>query len=469
MKRFTFLLPATVSVAAAVANVDAARPHYGGTLRVQTQAIIRNLDPSPSSPAGMIRARVQSLVFETLTRADPAGGLRPALATTWEHDARDLVWRLHLRAGVTLHGGSALEPWHVASALRAANPRWKVSTDGDLLIVEIDRPNRDLAWELADVRNAVVVRTPAGTPSGTGPFRLERIDSTRIALHAHDEYWGGRPFLDAVQIDMGAATDNRLSNLEVGRSEMATIGPTEVRRLAQRNLRIVASRPLATYAVVFEPPAAAAAAEPLRRTIAATIDREAIRSVLLQRYGEPATMLLPGWLSGYAALAAAGDRPMSRAAISALPLEQRALTLRVDADDTLAHALADRIAVDVREIGLTMKVQAPVGLAPRADARLLRIDFAATTPDRALAAAVETLGQRVVALATNEAALPPGAPVDAVYRLERALLERCVIVPVVHVPEMYAITDRVRSSDGDPALANGAWNIANVWLRPERR
>ena len=77
--------------------------------------------------------------------------------------------------------------------------------------------------------------------------------------------------------------------------------------------------------------------------------------------------------------------------------------------------------------------------------------------------------RRWLAAEGESAALPPGAPIDAVYRLERALLERCVIVPVVHVPDMYAITDRVASSDGDPVLSNGAWNIANVWLRPERR
>lgn len=467
MKRFTFLLPAIVSVAAAVASVDAARPRYGGTLRVQTQAAIRNVDPSGPASGEMTRAGVQSLVFETLMRADPDGGLRPALATAWEHDAPDLVWRLHLRAGVTLHGGAPLEAWHVASALRAANPRWKVSTDGNVVIVEIDRPNPDLPWELIDVRNAVVVRTPAGGLSGTGSFRLERLDAARISLRAYDEYWGGRPFLDAVQIDVGVATDDRLSNVEAGRSDIAAVGPTEVRRLAQRGVRILTSRPMATYAVVFEPPQAVAAAEPLRRTIAAAIDRQAMHTVLLQRHGQPATMLLPAWLSGYAAAAASSDRPMSRAAISALPPEQRTLTLRVDADDALAHALADRIAVDVREIGLTMKVQAPVGLAPRADARLVRFDFLATTPDRALAAAVGALGARV-ALATNEAAPAAGAPISAVYRLERALLDRCIVVPVVHVPDMYAIADRVASSAGDPILSNGTWNIANVWLRPEQ-
>jgi peptide/nickel transport system substrate-binding protein len=470
MKRYTSVLPAIVSVAAAVASVDAARPRYGGTLRVQMQTTIRSLDPSASSPDvdRVARVRVQALAFETLTIAHPNGGLRPALATAWEHDARDTVWRLHLRAGVMLHGGSPLQPWHVASALRAANPQWKVATDGDTLVVDIDRPNPDLPWELADVRNAVVVRSPGGDPAGTGPFRLERLDAKRLSLRAHDEYWGGRPFLDAVQIDMGVATTDLVSNLELGRSDMAPIAPIDVRRLAQRSLQIASSRPLVTYALVFEPPRAVAAAEPIRRTIALAIDRQALHTVVLQRHGAPATMLVPAWLTGYASIVAPGDRGMSRAAISALPLEQRVLTLRVDAADPLAQALADRIAVDVRETGLTMKLQAPVGLAARPDVRLVRLDFTATSPDRALAFAMSALGPRVVALATSEPAPPGGAPVDGVYRVERALLERFIVVPVVHVPEMYAISDRVAASSGTPVLANGAWNIANVWLRTEQ-
>jgi ABC-type transport system substrate-binding protein len=474
MKRFTLLLPAIVSIGLAAAAVDAARPHYGGALRMQMQATIGSIDPSTTSPDAdrITRVRLLSLVFETLTTADPNGGLRPGLATPWERDARAIVWRFHLRAGVVLHGESALQPWQVASALRAANPRWKIATDGDVVVVEIAEPNPDLPWELASLRNAVSVRSAAGDLTGTGPFRVDRLDPKRVSLRAHEEYWGGRPFVDSVQIDMGVGTSERLSNLELGRSDMAPIAPTDERRISQRGLRTVSSRPLATYVLVFEPQRAGTATEPVRRTIAAVIDREALHTVLLQRHGDPATALLPPWLSGYGSSVAAGDRGMSRSAISALPIEQRTLTLRVDASDPLAQALADRIAVDVRESGLTMRVQAPVGLAPRADARLVRLDLRATTPDRALADAMTALGPRVVALATTDAALPAGAPVDAVYRLERALLDRYVLVPVVRVPDLYGISDRVEVWSGGVVLPNGAWNVANIWLRteqPERR
>src|SRR6185503_14612124 len=88
---------------------------------------------------------------------------------------------------------------------------------------------------------------------GSGPFRVERIESTRIALRAHDAYWAGRPFVDAVQIDTGVAAADLLSNLELGRSDMAPVLPLDARRLQQRGLRIVVSRPLGAYVLIFEP------------------------------------------------------------------------------------------------------------------------------------------------------------------------------------------------------------------------
>ncbi len=470
MKRFTSPLPAIVSIGLTTVAVQAARPHYGGTLRIQTQATIRSLDPSATSADadGSARRRALPLVFETLTTIDPNGGLRPALATAWERDARAVVWRFHLRAAVTLHGGSPLQPWQVATALRTANPRWRIATDGDVAVVEIDQPNPGLPWELASLRNAITVRGAAGDLIGTGPFRLERLDPKQLSLRAHDEYWGGRPFVDVVQIDLGIDTNDLLSNLELGRSDLAPVGPTDVRRVSQRGVRVVSSRPLTTYVLVFEPQRAGASAEPIRRTIAGSIDREALRTVLLQGYGDPAIALLPRWLSGYVSPVTRADRATSRAAVSALPTAQRSLTLRVDRSDRLAQGLAERIAVDVRESGLTMNVQMPVGLAPRPDARLARLDLDATTPDRALNDAIASLGPRVLALATAEAALPAGAPLDAVYRLERALLDRYVVVPVVHVPELYGVADRVDAWSGEPVLPTGAWNVANIWLRTEQ-
>src|SRR5947208_15400966 len=120
-----------VAGAVAIAVVGAARPPYGGTPRVETPAIVRTLDPvtaTNDAAASASRNRLRPLVFETLVPVDPARGLQPLLARSWEGDARGTRWRFHLRSGVVLHDGSMLEPWQVATALRTSGNAWNVAT-----------------------------------------------------------------------------------------------------------------------------------------------------------------------------------------------------------------------------------------------------------------------------------------------------------------------------------------------------
>jgi len=467
MTRSRFVLVAIASAIACPIALHAARPRYGGTLRVEMPGVIRTFDPvaAPADAAeSAARARVLPPVFETLVALNPAGGLRPLLATSWEHDASNQRWRFRLRDGVMLHDGSTMQTPQVAAALRARGRPWKVGADGDTLAIELDRPQPDLPWDLVDIRYAIAIRTTAGDLVGTGPFRLEPTEPRRIVLRAHEDYWGGRPFLDAVSIDEGRPFADALTSLELGRADFVAVRPTDLRRLVQRGLRSAASRPLETFALVFEPHRTSAADDRVRRALASSIDRGALATVLLQRQADPAGALLPSWLSGYAPMF---QNAAPRSTVSSLPLEQRQLTLRVDSADPLAQAIAERVAVDAREAGLAVKVQVPAGLAPRPDVRLVRVAFDATTPDRVLAAIMAGLGARTTALATTETAPPAGAPIDAVYRIERALLDRDVIVPIVHLPALYGLGERMESWDGPAVSPSGAWNLANVWLRSD--
>ena len=109
-------------------------------------------------------------------------------------------------------------------------------------------------------------------------------------------------------------------------------------------------------------------------------------------------------------------------------------------------------------------MQAPAGLAPRPDARLVRLALEPTAPDRTLAALLADLGGRTVALATAAPAPPAGATLEAVVAFERALLQGSVVVPVVRVPELYGLGEGVHVFDGDAVAPTGGWNFANVWV-----
>jgi ABC-type transport system substrate-binding protein len=458
MTRFKPAFPALVSALLIGSVLTAARPHYGGTLRIETAA-----------PADAITSRlVLPLAYETLVAVDPAGGLRPLLAISWEGDTRGTRWVARLRNGVKLHDSSVLSSSQVVTTLRASHPEWQVTADGTAVVIEPGREEPDLPWELADQRNAIAVRQPSGVVVGTGPFRMERIDAGGLALRAHDDYWGGRPFVDVVQIRMGRSPADQLADLEGGRADMVSVQPADVRRLEQRQLRIAASRALELFALVFEPQLATPANSALRRTLASAIDRAAIARVVLQSQAEPADALLPQWLSGYApfVLARLGE-PLSRPAVARLPPERRALALRVAASDSTAQAIAQRIAVNAREAGFALTVQAPAGLGPRFDLRIVRLPVEPTSPGRAIATIMTELGPRTMLLTGRVAAPGPGTPLDEIARVERALLERDVVVPIVHVPELYGLGHRLESWNGPPVSPSGGWNLADVWLGPD--
>jgi peptide/nickel transport system substrate-binding protein len=452
------------------ASPRAARPHYGGQLRVEMPSVIRTLDPViPTHDAGehAARARILPLVFEGLVRVDTDGGLRPALATSWAHDDRSVRWRFALRSSVRLHDGTLLQAPQVASVIGAQDPAWRVGSSGDTVVIETDRPRPDLPWELADGRFAIVSRTSAGGLLGTGPFRIDRMEPRVLTLRAFEDHWAGRPFVDAVQINEGRSYADQLSSVELGRADLVAVRPTDLRRIAQRGLRAAASRPIDVFALVFEPHRSGAADESVRTTIAASINRDALGTILLHRQGEPAAALLPAWLSGYAPSFVQDSRPaLTPPAVGRLGPDRRSIILRIDASDTVAQEIAARISVDAREAGVTITVQAPAGLAPRPDARLIRVRLETTTPDRALAAALHAFGPRVAALARS-AAPAAGARLDAVLEAERALVEHAVFVPLVHVREVYALGERVDSWSGSAVLGSGAWNLSNVWVRPE--
>src|SRR4051794_10361781 len=228
MKRFISRCLALASVAAAAAGVSAARPQYGGTLRAELDGIVASLDPAhaladPKDDAA--RARIAPLVFEPLTLVQ-SEGLQPLLASSWESDARGSRWRFRLRPGLVLHDRKPLEAWQVAESLRAAEPSWQVAPEGDVIAIDTGEPIPDLPWMLAASRYAVAIRGSGGALIGTGPFRIDHVDPSRVLLKAHEPIWRARPFVDTVQIDMGQAPDAKLTVLEARDADSAPIRPT---------------------------------------------------------------------------------------------------------------------------------------------------------------------------------------------------------------------------------------------------
>lgn len=452
MTRFRRLFPVAVSVCLAGAVLGAARPRYGGTLKLET------------TDAGAMR-RVNGLAYEGLVAIDASGMLRPALAMSWDSDARGRSWRFRLRHDVKLHDGSTLQPSQIAAMLRDVHGDWQINTQDDTLVVDPGREILDLPWQLADSSNAIAIRQGAGAAVGSGPFRIERVAGGLIALRAHEEYWDSRPFLDAVEVRTSRSPAEQLTNVETARADIVSIQPTDVRRIEQRQLRVESSGPLELLALAFEPQLATGASEPVRRTLAAAIDRAAIARVILQGRAEPASAMLPQTVSGYAPFVLNGKvAPLSRSAVAALPADRRTIALRVTPSDSVAQAVAQRIAVNARDAGFVLTVQAPAGLGPRFDVRLIRLSFRAAAPPEALSDVMTGLGPRILALLGRITRPDTDASLEDVLLAERTMLATDIVVPVAHIPELYAVGPRVQSWNGPAVLPSGAWNLANVWL-----
>lgn len=432
---------------------------------------MRTLNPAttPLDPADASARRwLHPLIFETLVAPDATAGLRPLLAVSWHSNPGATQWQFRLRHGVTLHDGTPLDAGRVAAALRAPERPWTVTGEAGIVTIDVESAAPDLPWLLAESRYAIAFGRPGGgEPIGTGPFAIDRWEPRRLTLRSHEDHWAGRAFLDAIRIEMGRPLADQLSSLELGRADLVSVQPQDARRVSQRGLRVAATRPIELVMLVFEGRAAAAASRGMRRALSLAVDRASLCDVLLQGQGTPASTLLPDWLSGYAALLAAGhDRALARAAVETIPPAERALTVSVTESDSLLRAIAERIAVDAREVGLSIAFPEPAARTRQpADVRVTRLRLEATARARALAAATMALGPQ--ARLAVDLRLPPfDAPLEEVYGYERALLQQDSIVPLVHIPELYGAGSNVDTWRDGMVLPDGAWNLANVWLRP---
>jgi peptide/nickel transport system substrate-binding protein len=393
----------------AIWSVEAARrPRYGGELRIEMRVAPENPEALEKPEAS--NTLLAGAIFENLVRLDEHGDPQPWLATSWTHDPARKRWVFTPRANVILHNGA---PWSPG-------------------VIEFpdDQPIETLLLEQARSRNAVIVRAPDGSVVGTGPFRVAHWEAGRIAtLAAHDQYWGGRPFLDSVQISMGRTLREQALDFEVGKADAIEISP------AQRVRGSVYVSPLSsplsrTLALEFDEHVPIAT----REAVALSVDRTAIYNVLLQKTGEISGALLPRWLSGYAFLFPA-ERNLARAKQLA---PGAALSFGYDRQDSMIRAIGERISVNASEAGIALKPAA--GAAGPADIRLRILPITS----RDARASLEDIANLIKAPVAD-------APL---YEAERALLADFRVVPLFHLPEAWSLSPRVRN-----------WpRLADVWL-----
>ncbi len=461
MKRIALLLLASVSLVAAPRAAASTRPRYGGMLRVETSARVVSLDPSspPVSPAARsLREKIFFLIADRLVRLDSRGRLLPQLSTSWRSAANARSWTFALRDGVHFSDGVPLVAGQVVAALSARHPDWRITAQAAAVRIVLPRSEPDLPLRLAQAENSILRSGPGGVPLGTGPFRVAQFTPSRIVLAANANGWRGRPFLDSVEILLNRPLREQWIDLELGRADLVEIEPSGVRRAIESNVRLWSSQPDELIAIVFQNSSAVARNFALRQALAASVNRTALRDVLLQKQGQVAVSLLPDWLSGYAFL-------FTPASLAARPTGAPGLPpflLAYDSSDPLLSSLAGRIAVDARAVGLRLNLapQAP-GAFSRADARLMRARIASVDRRVAFDRLLDSLG------GAAPVKLPPSDSPDALYAAEQAVVSSDWVIPLVDLPEIYGLGKRVENWDPPAVSLAGGWNLQNVWKEPK--
>jgi hypothetical protein len=300
-----------------------------------------------------------------------------------------------------------------------------------------------------ELRDAIEEPDPPSTGVGMaqlqGPFAINRWEAGRRAVFNADENApGGRPFLNSVDIQMARPMRDRA--IELGRADVVELAPAELRRIPAGQ-RIWTSAPVRLVALVFT---ARVEDARVREALALAVDRAAIHNFLLQRQGDISGGLLPQWVSGYAFLfPAAADVARARVLLAGVPAALRTLSLASD-----DRPMADRIALNARDAGLSVSV---VAAGAPADVRLAHARITSSNPAQALPAIASALGL----------AEPPRADTaEALYAAERALLDGFRVIPLFHLPDLYAVSARVKGGPGITPL--GEWRFENLWLENAR-
>ena len=402
---------AAISLLSAAWSLHAARrPHYGGLLRIEMQTTDAHV--------------MDDQVFETLVRVNDKGEPRPLLAVSWSHDTAQHRWVFTPRRNVLLSDTSAWNPGEIS--------------------FEDSRPIGDFLRELAQPGKFIAVRGSHGELLGTGPFVIQSAEPGKlIRLMPNAACWRGAPYLAQVDVRLGRTPREQALDFDLGRADVIELPLTDVRRAQQQGARVVVSPPNRVLALILD--TTRPDADRLRDALALSIDRSAIRNVLLQHQGEVSGALLPQWLTGYAFLFPS-DRNLARA--RELAAGAQPLSFAWDSQSELLRPIAERIVLNAGEAGLTLR---PAG-SDKPDLRLMLLRVSSTDAKQALEDMAIALG----------APIAPGTHDDpqSLYQAERSLIAARRVIPLFHLPVAHQLSPAVRD------WASDHWRLADVWLDP---
>ena len=322
----------------ALAEEAGEEPKYGGTLVSYVSADPMNFDPATLT--AWDQTIVAANILEGLVRLNPEGtGIEEGIAKEWSVSDDGLTWTFILREGAKFHNGREVVAQdfkysfeRIADPETASAAAWMLNklegfeafqngeadeitgikvVDDYTLELKLSAPFAPFVSMLASASLAVVPQEAVeeyGEDFGlnvvsAGPFTLGEWNFNQdLTINAFEDYWGGRPYLDAVKFRVINDENTRIVEFDAGTLDIAWITPAHYDRIMNDPTyadSIGYAYTLHTAFLIFnmeqEPFGSNKA---LREAVYYAMDTQAVLELLQYRASYADRLLLPGMLGG---------------------------------------------------------------------------------------------------------------------------------------------------------------------------
>ena len=276
----------------------------GGVLRIAAQRPGSPLDPVMMDNIGSYSPVM--MAFEYLCGIGDGFALAPMLAEEWSPNDDGSVWTFKIRQGVMWHQGGELTAADVVASLDRLAPTnlqayidagSSVATDDYTVEVSLKAPDGQFPFLLSPYNPQALI-TPVdyelGTlfdekPNGTSAFKLDSYDVATGAKYVRfDEWWGGAPILDGVELIFSDDNATQINGLLGGEADaIVQFGVSDSDALFDNpDITIDSIRGAGHRQIWFNVREGTFSDVRIREAVALGIDRQALVDIVLQGRGD---------------------------------------------------------------------------------------------------------------------------------------------------------------------------------------
>lgn len=359
-------------------------PDSAGGEKTVTVAITQdpeNLNPVIGGSFGGLSLEYN--LFDQLTEIAVDGSVVPRAASEWSSNEDYTVWDFTLRDDILFHDGSTMTASDVVFSFEevladaeSGRQLWltdMVSVEAiDATHVRFTLSTPFSEWPrqttlISIVPQAVYEELGADgfneAPVGSGPFRFESWQRGQsVVITKFDDYFGGAPLLDSVEFVPVSADDARVTGVQSGTVDIASIPTAQIDAVESTGSADVVSIP--SHQVVylgFNTESGPLADPALRRAVSYAIDRDAIVETILGGDAQPNSQLVAPTVVGFSDSLepVEFDQDAARAELAASDYdgEEIAFQYALDGAIPMGAEIVQAIAGQLAEVGITVTLE----------------------------------------------------------------------------------------------------------------